>query len=330
MRADLAGYRRGAVITNPVQRSLILKTFPGFSALSGSDLAVLAAATQERFFRRREVMLEPGRPVKAMYLMVEGRVQTYLGGQPSRIFGPRTAVGGLAALARDPRGAHVVALDDVVALELDPEDLEEIFEDHFEITVGVLGAVARGLRELQIKLGGGAIDDGGALSTVDTSGPLSLVDKMFCLTRTSNFADTSIEAVAELAEGAEEVRMRAGRPIWRHGDAADHYLTIVSGEVEAAPPDEAPFRFRSGWVVGGLDAIGEVPRWYDLTAATPLVALRHRRAVFYDVLEDHPDLAMEIMRRLARGTSEAMARVHRQSDDRGAPGGLPTALRSRT
>jgi CRP-like cAMP-binding protein len=315
MRADLTGYR-AAAITSPVQRSLILKTFPGFSALAGSELAVLAAVTRERFFARGEVMLEPERPVTAMYLVVEGRVQSYLSGQPSQIFGPRSAVGGLAALTRDPRGAHAVALDDVVALEMDPEDMVDVFEDHFEITIGVIGALARGLRELQMKLGGGAAIDGREFPDFDTGHRLNLVDKMFCLTRSTSFADSSIEAVAELAEGADEIRAIAGEPLWRHGDPADFSLMIVSGEVEATPPDDAAFRFGSGWVVGGLDSLGGLPRWYDLAVGSDLVALRLRRAILFDVLEDHPDMALELLRGLARGTSRALARAHRQSDDR--------------
>src|SRR5690606_6916142 len=121
-------------------------------------------------------------------------------------------------------------------------------------------------------------------SDLDLPSPLSLVDKMFCLTRSTNFADSSIEAVAELAEGAEEVRAQAGDRFWRRGDPADGSLMIISGEVEASPEHEAPFRFHAGWVVGGLDAMGGVPHWYDLHASTDVTALRLRRAMLYDVL----------------------------------------------
>ena len=79
-----------------LQRALILKTFPGFAALSASELAVLASICRERFFEAGATMLRPGVPVLAFYLIVEGQAQIIRQGRPAKSHGPRSTVGGLA------------------------------------------------------------------------------------------------------------------------------------------------------------------------------------------------------------------------------------------
>jgi hypothetical protein len=44
-----------------------------------------------------------------------------------------------------------------------------------------------------------------------------------------------------------------------------------------------------------------------------VVALRLRRAALYDVLEDHTDMGLQLLRGLAGGVSASLARLSRQS-----------------
>jgi len=300
MRVDLSAYTDGQPRVSPVQRSLILKTLPGFSHLSGGELAVLASFVRERVFRKGEVLLEPGQPAMSIFLLVEGEAEMFLDGQSIGVFGSRMSVGGVAALSRDPRGAHAVARTDVFALELDAEEMDELFEDNSNLIVGVLGALARTLRNLQEKQGGVAVS-GKMHPDYPARGGLTLVDKMFVLRATENFKEVSIEALADLADGAPEVAFEAGCRIWRRGAPANYSLMVVSGRVIATPPEGRPQPFTSRWIVGGLDDLGNLPRWYDLHADTDTVALRLKSAALFDVFEDYPDVGLRMMRGLARG-----------------------------
>ncbi|MEM9692189.1 MAG: cyclic nucleotide-binding domain-containing protein [Myxococcota bacterium] len=300
MRADFSAYRRRKPRTSSVERSLILKSMPGFADLSGAELALLASFARERRFSPGDVLLTPGQPVQKFFLIVDGEVEMFLGGQSVGRFSSRTSVGGLASLARDPRGAHAIARSPVLALEMDAEEMEEFFEDNSNLIIGVLGALARGVRELQEERGGPAIDGPEYPDYPVTSG-LTLVDKMFLMRTTSNFREVSIEALAELAEGAHEAHFRAGATLWRRGDLADHYYMIVAGTLVATSPGAPPRTFTSRWLVGGLDNMGRLPRWYDLRAETDTVALRLRSTVLYDVLEDYPDMGLRMLRALSRG-----------------------------
>jgi len=280
----------------------VLKTFPAFVDLSTAELAVLSAIVRERFFERGTALLTPGKPVPAFYLIFEGEVQTYKDGNPTQRFGPRSAVGSLAALTRDPMGAHVVALEDTLALEVDPEDMDDVFEDHFNILSAVLRTIASLMRDLQIQLGGGAaIKSEGMISGVNTREPLGVVERMLVLRQATNFAHVSIEALAELANDAEELRYSAGQRLWEVGQRGNWSLMVAAGEVECRPPNGEPFFFGPRFVVGGLDSLAEQPRWYEAVAKSDLVGLRQTRSSLMDAIEDYPEMAMDMLRNLASG-----------------------------
>src|SRR4029450_3236489 len=112
------------------QRALILKTFQGFVDLGPTELAVLASICKERFFRAGATMHEPGRPVSVLHLVVEGAVHVLKRGRVTQKLGNKSSVGGLASLTRDARGAHAVAVEDTLALEIDVDDMQDIFEDN--------------------------------------------------------------------------------------------------------------------------------------------------------------------------------------------------------
>jgi CRP-like cAMP-binding protein len=298
-----------------VQRALILKTFPGFVALNASELAVLASICRERFFPAGATMHEPGVPVVAFHLVVDGRVHILRRGRVIQEFGARSSVGGLAALTRDPQGAHAIAVEDTLALEIDTDDMHDVFEDNYSIALGVLGALARTLRELQMQLGGAAMAARRTFEPVASDRPLHTVDKMFFLRRTTNFATASIEALAHLAASTIEHRFEAGTVLWEQGDPADYSLLIMNGTIVGLPQDEEPLEFPVGFIVGGLDSLGREPRWYRAVAKGNLLALELRRDYMLDALEDHPDMVLDLMRGLATGVNAMFERIAARKAD---------------
>jgi CRP-like cAMP-binding protein len=304
----------------PVQRALILKTFPGFAALAGHEVAVLASITRERSFQAGEVIHEPGTPVIAFYLTVTGDVQVYHDGKPSKLFGPRSSIGGLASLTRDPAGSHAVAVTDVLALEVDADDMQDVFEDNYRILLGVMRALATGLRQAQIQSGGGAAVAHTSRAIVVPNNPLNFVERMFFYRQTSNFASASIEALADMVQDVKEQRYAPGDRLWAVGDMADASVLVVDGEIECSADGVAPFVFGQGFVVGGLDSLAQETHWYEARAKTPLRVLSLERTHLIDVLEDHVEMAMDLMRNLAKGVQALFTQLAiRQSEMPPAP-----------
>ncbi|MEM9694738.1 MAG: cyclic nucleotide-binding domain-containing protein [Myxococcota bacterium] len=282
-----------------VQRTLILKTFPGFARLEGAELAVLEAIMTERVYRKGELLHRPGELVESFHFIVEGQVQNYRLGVPTRVFGSRSVVGGIASLTRDPEGAHVEALTDVLTLVVHQEDMADVFEEYTNIALAVMRSMAEALREMQIEQVGNTAP-GRHFDDFPTDQPLGLVEKMFVLRQSTNYGGAGIEPLAEIAKESVEVRFEEGMKIWSAGDLADWSLTVVSGRAIAKTPTGHTRCFPAGWVVGGPDAMSQQPRWYDLYAGENLVGLKGRTVAFHDVLEEYPELTMHMLQTLAR------------------------------
>lgn len=143
---------------------------------------------------------------------------------------------------------------------------------------------------------------------------LTLVEKMFFLRKTSNFSTTGIEALSDLAAGTYEKRHRPGEVLWKRGDGANSTLLVLSGTLTCEAPDVKPWDFGVGMLVGGLDAMARRERWYSLTAKDDARVLVIETTLMFDVLEDHIDMAMQLLRALAMGVTAVLARMAQRDD----------------
>ncbi len=284
-----------------VQRMLTLRTFPAFSALAPDELVVMAEQCTDHFFAKGEVISKGGVPVRGLHLVVEGKVQILRDGKPYRLMNERESVGGIASLTQDPRGVDAVAVEDTTTLSLTRERMEDVFEDNFAIMSAVMRVLARTLveaRQLRGSTAGFAVEKEHAGE--HRAEPLDLMDRIFFLTRTLSFSGASIESLAELASGAQEVRYAPGDVLWNVGDAAGHLVAIHSGLIACATAEaKQQFVLGAGSTAGGMDALAADPRWFGATAQTPVVALRVEIEDFFDLFEDNVEMSMAMMRTLA-------------------------------
>jgi CRP-like cAMP-binding protein len=79
----------------------------------------------------------------------------------------------------------------------------------------------------------------------------------------------------------------------------------VTGET----PRGHRFRFGPESVVGGIDAIASEPRWYGATAETDLVALRGEVSHLIDVIEENPDMGLDMLRSASRVLADLDAKL---------------------
>jgi CRP-like cAMP-binding protein len=248
-----------------------------------------------------------------MHLVVEGQVEILKNGRVVQELGARSSVGGLAALTRDAKGLHAICVEDTMALEIDVDDMEDLLEDNHKIGVGVLGALAAALRDFQLRLGAPAMGTERHFEPVTHARPLHLVEKMFFIRKTSTFAETSIEALADLAAQAIERRYEPGAQLWDVGDTSDWSVLVMNGKIQCIAESGATFEYSVGYYVGGLDSLSRAPRTYRAEAAGDLRVLVLRRSFIFDVFEDHPDVMLRLMRGIATGMQMALERVAARS-----------------
>jgi CRP/FNR family transcriptional regulator, cyclic AMP receptor protein len=306
----------------PLERLLHLKRIPLLSGLPAPEVAVLADAAQERFYRKGEVVFREGTPATATLFVVEGRLASLRGGVEQGGVGPGQGMGGLTVLAREDHPLEIVAERDTLALEIDADAIADVLEDRLAILLHVLREVSRQALEL---LQRHRLDPSRVFplppGELPGAGQLDLVDRLLLLRRMPVFDRTSVTALAELARSMAQVGFEAGTSLWRAGEPAAHLVMICSGRVSARVPGGIEFDAGPGFPLGALEALGQRPRWYDVTAATPVVGLYGQTDVLVDLFEDNFDMAMDYLAVIARVTLRML--------ERNADAGVPGSLRPR-
>jgi len=283
-----------------IERLLILRTFPGLAELDPELVGVMADHARERFYPAGTYLMRASEPVETIHFIVQGRVEMRRHGEHYREMGVKSSVGGLAAFANDPYGYDIIALEDCVTLDQSVEDAVDIFEDHFPILHGVMRAISREVMRARRE----ADDNAGFVEAEDAGPecppePLDFVERMALIRESMTFAQSRVDAVAEMAREAKEVRAEAGSTLWVEGDPTEDMIIIVSGIVDCHSDEGHHFRFGPGDVIGALDSMAGEPRWFTPTVTRDMLGLSIASESLYDIFEDNFDIAMDLLEGMA-------------------------------
>jgi CRP-like cAMP-binding protein len=301
--------RDDLTLVSNVERLMILRTFAGFADLPPAEVSLIAQHSRRRFFPAGSHIARAGEPIKSIYFVVDGEIELSRHGHPLRTMGPRSTVGALSALASDGDTPRIVATRDTLTLAIQVDDMLDVFEDNFSVMVSVLRSIARTILESRRELGPAAGYVGTTRAPVACPArPLDLVERIFFLRRTIVFASTRIEALAQLARDAREVRVAAGTSLWVEGAPCERLLFVVCGRVRATTAAGQEFFFREGDALGGLDMLAGQAHWYNADVLEDLVALQFDPELFLDVLEDHHEMARDFLQTMAASLLELFER----------------------
>lgn len=293
------------------ERLLHLKRYPLFIGLPPADLALVAESARERFFAKGEVVLPEGEPISSVFIVVDGEVTIRRAGRVIGRASRGAGVGGLGFLARETEGGEAVAEAPTIALEWEGDATLELFEDHFSILHHMLRNICRDLVQLQIKTGSEWIPLGLPVrSMLPLDRPLDLVERIFFLRKSTPFVHSSINALAELSRGMVEIRFDPGTPLWKEGEAGPSVHLIVDGAVRCkASSRDDPFTVGPGFPLGIVEAVAEVPRWFDAVTETRVVTLQGNVEGLLDVFEDNFGMAMDYVAAMAKALLLIATRV---------------------
>lgn len=275
-------------MSSSVQRLLDLRTIDGFEDAELSDLTSLAENVTERTFEAGVLVAGARARTAAIHIVLEGRLTSPSG----RSWGPAEVCGSLEAMGRRRMSEDVFAEERTRTLQLSAAAFREILEDNYGLLTSVRRALGRQLHDLPI-----------SFETFDVpeavgEPPLGMVERLMLLRRRMPFGRGRIEALAALAQAAEEIRIPASTELAVAGDAVTATLVILEGRVRVSRGGTTVV-VGPGYVVGALEALGELPHAATSVALTPVRALRCPSSVMFDVLEDHTDLALAMIESLA-------------------------------
>ena len=287
-------------LVGPLERTLYLQSLAMFEGLRSSQLARLAQLMREEYVAEGAVLYREGEPPSALYLLVDGSVANLRGG---RIVytqeGPATT-GMSALLGGRVASLEVVAQTGLTTLVVDGNAFLDLIEDHFDVYLHFRSLYAKRVAVLQkeTKVFHTVRAESGALDLLE---PKGMVERLLSMRKSVVFADVSVNALAQMIHGNDDLRVDADTEIWREGEIGRFLVLIMRGEVECAVAREGGGFFAGpGYVLGADATFGGIPYAYSARSVTPVVALQIDAAVLTDIKEDHFDFALSTLAHFAR------------------------------
>jgi hypothetical protein len=271
------------LLLSDVERRVALREIGAFRTLSEDALGAVA-----RLSRRRE--LAPGsttvvRPGRVAVRLLGRDLRVSRMGRPSQL-SEQSRVLGIYWLARDSMPLELHTERGAVVLEFPGDRLDEVLEEHFPVWLATAQAVSSWLLNLAPASPQQTI--GRRAESVVTR----LTERIAALQEAMPFARGYVDALMQLDAEAVTVRYEPGDVIWRAGDAADSVLVMLDGALRGVTPDEP-----SG--IGSLELFANRPRTTTLEAIEPTTALRIASENLYDLVEDHHELARDLLAMVA-------------------------------
>ena len=128
-----------------VERLMLLRQQPAFSAAPLESLVALAHASEEVSFPAGTLVTHAGTTASSSYVIIDGASSAVsVSGVPRRL-GPGDAIGHLEALAGQPHEETVGVVEPMRALKVEASRVFDIIEDHTDFGRAILAALADGL-----------------------------------------------------------------------------------------------------------------------------------------------------------------------------------------
>ena len=129
---------------------------------------------------------------------------------------------------------------------------------------------------------------------------LSRIEKMLILKTVGIFVETPDDVLAEVAALLDEVEVPAGAAIFQQGDAGTSMYIIVDGEVRVHDGAHTLNHLSARDVFGEMALLDPEPRSASITAVADTHLLRLDQEPFYELMDEHNQVARGIIRMLTR------------------------------
>lgn len=281
-------------------RLLALRALPWTTALDEEGLVLLGEHARQRSFRKGDVLLEPGTIVDSFFIIERGTVTVTVGGTLLTRVTPGRVAGVSSMLARDPRGASVVADTDGRALEVPAEAVFAAYEENFPLARNAIRLMCRGILQRRDRLPRPAGDDARAPLGTYRDSESTLVDRVRDALQTPLFAQANLDSVFDVARATVEKRLDAGAVLWSIGEPSAFWVRLRYGRVRCTNSAGTSTQVGAGFGLGSLDCWAELPRSYEARAETDLILYQTDIVAMLGLLETHRDLAVKLLALLAR------------------------------
>jgi CRP-like cAMP-binding protein len=144
---------------------------------------------------------------------------------------------------------------------------------------------------------------------------ISTIERVLFLKSVPLFRALAGEDLAPVAAIADEASFAPGDVLIRQGDVGDCLYVLIDGQVDVIVDGRvAVAREGARAIVGEMAVLTDAPRTASCVAVEDTLALRIGREEFWELLQEHPSIALGVIREMGARLEE----MHRRLDTQAA------------
>lgn len=133
---------------NLVEKVIALEAVELLQNLTPEQLSRLAAIAREATYPPARTMLEAGKPLDALYVIVDGAVELLRNGEPLHVARQNEVLGAWALFDQEAMPVEARTVEDTRVLRILREDFYDLLSDNVEITAAIFSTLVRRFRKL--------------------------------------------------------------------------------------------------------------------------------------------------------------------------------------
>ncbi len=133
---------------NIVEKVIALEGVDLLKNLNPDQLARIASIATEVLIEPGETVIEPGKPLLALYVILDGAVEVSRGGEVLHVARQNEVLGSWALFDEEPLPVTARAAELTRLLEIKREDFYDLLSDHSEIVASIFQSLVKRFRKL--------------------------------------------------------------------------------------------------------------------------------------------------------------------------------------
>ena len=133
---------------NIVEKVIALEGVELLQTLSPEQLSRLASIAREETIPPGKVVLDPARPLDALYVVLDGAVELSRNNQALHVARQNEVLGAWALFDEEPMPVVAKTVEDTKLLSIRREDFFELLSDNLEIAASIFSTLVKRFRKL--------------------------------------------------------------------------------------------------------------------------------------------------------------------------------------
>lgn len=273
--------------------------------MHGRGAARIAAVVEARDVPEGTLLYQQGEPSDEFFFVVEGEVVLEAEGLPDWTFGDRSLVGMVDLTAWGPHRRSCRTTRPSRLLVGRSADWLEILDDDPLLGDSAIYFFAQRVHTLALEIGHRLAPES-IRAEGELGSPLAIHQKALVLRDTALLARASTQAIASLAQVAEELTFPAGATIFERGQGERALYAVARGVVSLHAATGRVARVGPQCFIAPEATLCDRLSELGAVADSACSLLRIRVEDYYDQSDEHPELTRAAMAALARALEKLM------------------------